>query len=289
MTIKEFLNTCAFILPDRLYLSLRYFLRFRKRINWDNPVTYNEKLQWLKLYDRNPDYHRMVDKEEVKRYAAERIGEGYDIPTLGIWDRAEDIDFDSLPERFVLKCTHDSGSVVVCTDASKLDREAARAKMRKGLSIDYYRKYREWPYKDLKRRIIAEEFLTGENGSVPHDYKVMCFDGEPKLIILHRDRFGDHTMDFYDTDWNRTDITRVGQARAAQDAPRPELLEEMLRLSRILAKDIPHLRVDWYITEGKLKLGELTFFNASGFGPFENIEDDRLLGSWIPTLQKSKT
>lgn len=288
MTIKELLNDIAGILPDKLYLSLRYCMHFHRFPNWDAPVTYNEKLLWLKLYDRDPSYHRMVEKQEVKQYVAERIGEEYAIATLAIWNRAEDIDFDALPEQFVLKCTHDSGSVVVCADSAALDREAAREVMRKGLSVDYYRKYREWPYKDIPRRIIAEEFLTGENGGVPNDYKVMCFDGEPKLIILHRDRYGSHTMDFYDTDWNRTEITRVGQARAAQDAPRPELLEEMLRLSRILAKDIPHLRVDWYITEGKLKLGELTFFNASGFGPFKNTEDDRLLGSWIPIAGKAK-
>ncbi len=282
MGLKEAIKKCAYVLPDKAYLNLRYFLTFRRFPNWKDPKTYNEKLQWLKLHDHDPRYHPMADKAAVKDYVKEVLGRDYGIPTLGLWDRAEDIDWEALPEKFVLKCTHDSGSVVLCPDKKALDREAAAALLQKGLNTDYYREYREWPYKNARRQIIAEEYLQDEAGNPPDDYKVMCFGGEPKLVILHQGRFGAHTMDFYDPQWNMLPITRVGQARSAEPAPRPKLLEEMLRLSAILARDIPHIRVDWYEMNGRLYLGELTFFNASGFGPFADEADDHRIGSWIP-------
>lgn len=282
MDMKTLVKHCLYILPDEAYLALRYRMAFGRFPDFKNPRTYNEKLQWLKLHDRNPVYHEMVDKLAAKRFAARRIGEEYIPGVLGVWERVEDIDYDALPERFVLKCTHDSGSVVLCDDRKTFDRDAAEKLLRRGLAMDYYKEYREWPYKDVPRRILAEEFLAGEGERAPDDYKVMCFGGQPKLVILHQGRFGGHTMDFYDTGWNRLPITRVGQPRSESDAPRPEQLEQMLTLSAVLAKDIPHLRVDWYISDGRLYLGELTFFNASGFGPFVDPEDDLLLGSWIP-------
>ncbi len=282
MGLKETVKKCAYLLPDRLYLSLRYYMTFRRFPNWANPQTYNEKLQWLKLHDHDPQYHRMADKAAVKDYVREVLGADYGIPTLGLWDRVEDICWDSLPRRFVLKCTHDSGSVVLCPDKDALDREQAMALLKRGLATDYYREYREWPYKDAKRQIIAEEYLQDDQGNPPDDYKVMCFGGQPRLVILHQGRFGAHTMDFYDPDWNLLPITRVGQNRSTEPAPRPALLEEMLRLSAILSAGMPHLRVDWYQMNGRLYLGELTFYNASGFGPFADPRDDERLGSWIP-------
>ncbi len=282
MGLKEILKKCAYLLPDKLYLSLRYYMTFHRFPNWEAPQTYNEKLQWLKLHDHHPRYHRMADKAAVKDYVREVLGADYGIPTLGLWDRVEDIDWEALPRRFVLKCTHDSGSVVLCPDKGKLDREAAISLLSRGLATDYYREYREWPYQDARRQIIAEEYLQDDQGNPPDDYKVMCFGGQPKLVILHQGRFGEHTMDFYDTDWNLLPITRVGQNRSTEPAPRPRLLEEMLRLSAILSEGMPHLRVDWYEMNGRLYLGELTFYNASGFGPFADPEDDRRIGSWIP-------
>ncbi len=284
---RELLREISYRFPDKAYLNIRYFLAFKRFPDWKNPKTYNEKLQWLKLYNRDPFHHILVDKAAVKDYAAKTLGPEYVIPTLGIWEKPEDIDYDALPEKFVLKCTHDSGSVAVCTDKKTFDRASAGEMLAKGLATDYYRRYREWPYKDVPRRIIAEAFLETEDGSVPDDYKVMCFGGVPKLIILHRGRFGDHTMDFYDTDWNMTDITRVGQARSKTPVPAPAELEEMLALSARLSQGMPHVRVDWYIVHGGgnnlsgLYLGEITFFNNSGFGPFQRREDDLLLGSWI--------
>ena len=286
MKLKKFVKRCAYILPDKTFLSLRYFLTFRKFPNWKDPKSYNEKIQWLKLYDRDPRYGEMVDKAAVKTLISRMIGPEYVIPTLGVWDRPEDVDFDALPDRFVLKCTHDSGSVVLCPDKEKLDREKAMRVLRRGMARDYFKEYREWPYRDVPRRIIAEAYLNDGTGAVPSDYKVMCFQGEPKLVILHQGRFGKHTMDFYDTDWNRMSITRVGQARSETDAPRPECLEKMLELSGVLSRGIPHLRVDWYICGGKLYLGELTFYNNSGFGPFVDPRDDELLGSWIRLPEK---
>ena len=161
--------------------------------------------------------------------------------------------------------------------------------LRRGLALDYFKEYREWPYRDVPRRILAEAYLTDETGAVPSDYKVMCFQGEPKLVILHQGRFGKHTMDFYDTDWNRMSITRVGQARSETDAPRPDCLEKMLELSSVLSREIPHLRVDWYICGGRLYLGELTFYNNSGFGPFVDPRDDAMLGSWIRLPERNNS
>lgn len=288
LQLKRFVKRCAHILPDKAFLSLRYFLTFRRFPNWKDPKSYNEKIQWLKLYDRDPRYGEMVDKAAVKNLVSRMIGPEYLIPTLGVWDRPEDVDFDALPDRFVLKCTHDSGSVVLCPDKEKLDRQGAMKILHRGMARNYYKEYREWPYRDVPRRILAEVYLNDGTGPVPSDYKVMCFQGEPKLVILHQGRFGKHTMDFYDTDWNRMRITRVGQARSETDAPRPECLEKMLELSGVLSRGIPHLRVDWYICGGKLYLGELTFYNNSGFGPFVDPRDDELLGSWIRLPEKPK-
>ena len=289
MVLKEFIKKCAYVLPDKVYLSLRYFLTFRRFPDWENPKSYNEKVQWLKVYDRDPRYGQMVDKAAVKDLVSRLIGPEYVIPTLGVWDRPEDVDFDALPDRFVLKCTHDSGSVVLCPDKEKLNREEAMQVLRRGMALDYFKEYREWPYRDVPRRILAEAYLTDETGAAPSDYKVMCFQGEPKLVILHQGRFGKHTMDFYDTDWNRMSITRVGQARSETDAPRPDCLEKMLELSGVLSRGIPHLRVDWYICGGKLYLGELTFYNNSGFGPFVDPRDDELLGSWIRLPERNNS
>ena len=289
MVLKEFIKKCTYVLPDKVYLSLRYFLTFRRFPDWENPKSYNEKVQWLKVYDRDPRYGQMVDKAAVKDLVSRLIGPEYVIPTLGVWDRPEDVDFDALPDRFVLKCTHDSGSVVLCPDKEKLNREEAMQVLRRGMALDYFKEYREWPYRDVPRRILAEAYLTDETGAAPSDYKVMCFQGEPKLVILHQGRFGKHTMDFYDTDWNRMSITRVGQARSETDAPRPDCLEKMLELSSVLSREIPHLRVDWYICGGRLYLGELTFYNNSGFGPFVDPRDDALLGSWIRLPERNNS
>lgn len=288
MNIKNIIKQATHILPDRQYLKLRYFMQFKKPLDLNNPLTFNQKLQWLKLYNRKPEYTRMVDKYEAKKFVAERIGEEHIIPTLGVWEHFDDIDFDALPEKFVLKCTHDSGGLVICTDKAALDKEAARKKIEGSLANNYYWDYREWQYKDVKPRIIAEVFVESGAEGVPHDYKVMCFNGTPKLIELHQGRYANHTQDFYDTQWNKQAIEQVGERMSDTLVPKPQRLEEMLSLSAQLSRDIPHLRVDWYHTEEQLFFGELTFYDGAGLFPFVEEKYDRMLGDWIQLPEKKK-
>ena len=274
------------LIPDEMYLKLEYKFHVGKRLNLKNPQTFNEKLQWLKLNDRKAIYTIMVDKVEARDYIAERIGEQYLIPLIGVWENPDDIDFDSLPDQFVLKCNHNSGKgMCICKDKSKINIDKVKQELKEGLAENYYLHGREWPYKDVPRRIIGEQYMVDESGNGLKDYKVLCFNGEPKLIELHMGRFTNHqTQDFYDTNWNKTTISQSGLScyQITNDVfPRPAVLEEMLRLSRTLSEGILHIRVDWYIVNGKLYFGELTFFDGAGFDPFDNPADDLMLGSWI--------
>lgn len=278
--IKSKLGLCNNV-SDEEYLRQIYRFRMGKDLNLHNPKTFNEKLQWLKLYDRKPEYTTMVDKYEVKKYVADIIGEEYIIPTFGVWDNVEDIELDMLPNQFVLKCTHDSGSIVICKDKSKLDFEAAKKKLKKGLGRNLFWYGREWPYKDVKPRIIAEKFLSDEGKKDLADYKVLCFHGEPKIIEVHMGRFnGNHTVDNYDIFWNKTDIEQYDLPKTNELMSKPEFLEEMLRLSRLLSKNLIHIRVDWYFTNNRLYFGELTFYDGSGYNQFCGNADE-FLGSLI--------
>ncbi len=278
-------------LTDALYLRILFYLKTGKRLNLKNPKTFNEKCQWLKLYNRKPEYTTMVDKYAVKNYVTDKIGEQYIIPTLGVWEKPESIDWNSLPKQFVIKTTNGGGSkgVVICVDKATFDVESATQNLRVALKRDIYKRFKEWPYKDVKPRIIAEKYLEDKDQLSLVDYKVLCFCGKAKLIELHNGRNTDHhTQDFYDRDWNKTSITQGGYGEFSDSvADRPAQLEEMLRLSEILAKDIPHVRVDWYIVDNHLYFGELTFFDGSGLEPWDRDEDDLLLGSWI-TLPELK-
>lgn len=279
-------------MPDDKYLKRIFKITNGYDLNLNAPKTFNEKLQWLKLHDHNPLYTKMVDKYEVKSYVGRIIGEEYIIPTLGIWERFEDINFNLLPNQFVLKCTHDSGGLVICRDKSKLDIKEVEKKITSSLRRNYYYLYREWPYKNVCPRIIAEAYMEDEFGTSIRDYKVMCFDGVPKLIELHRGRYTDHqTQDFYDVNWNKTTISQTGMPnyQITSDAvPMPDTLEDMLKLSSILSKGIPHIRVDWYSIRGKLYFGELTLYDGSGLDPWDDPKDDLMLGSWIKLPVKKK-
>ena len=251
-------------------------------MNLDNPKTYNEKLQWLKLYYRNPEYTPMVDKAEAKQYVSSIIGEEHIIPTLAVYDKVEDIDFDSLPNQFVLKCTHDSGGIVICTDKNKLDKKEAIKKLRKGLKKNYYYRNREWPYKNVKPRIIAEQYMSDAEGELK-DYKFFCFNGVPEFMFIASDRFNkqeDTKFDFFDMDFNHLPFTN-GHPNATKQIEKPAGFEEMKRLAAILSKDMPHVRVDFYDINGKIYFGELTFFHWSGFTPFRPIEWDYKFGEKI--------
>lgn len=269
---------------DALYLKMEYYFQTGRRLNLNNPKSYNEKLQWLKIHDRKPEYTQMVDKAGVKDYIAKTIGEEYVIPTLGVWKHFDEIDFTTLPEKFVLKCTHDSGGLVICKDKKTLDKVSAKKKIEKCLKKNYFYGTREWPYKDVEPRIIAEPLLEQANGEEICDYKVMCFNGKAKLIELHMNRHSDHhTQDFYDVNWQKTEISQGKGYGGCSDieVPKSSCLDEMLQLSETLTKDMAHCRVDWYVVNGHLFFGELTFFDGSGFDLFDRYEDDLLLGSWI--------
>ena len=276
------------LLSDECYIRWYFLCKTGYPLHLDHPVTFNEKLQWLKFHDRNPRYSVMVDKYAVKEHVSSVIGPEYIIPTLSVFNRVEDIDFDRLPDRFVLKCTHDSGGVVLCKDKRSLDVPAAISKLRNGLSRNYYRYSMEYPYKEVVPRIIAEPFLT-DGGEDLCDYKVHCFNGVPKLILVCRDRYADSglTEDFFTEKWEHLPVRRPAHPNSEAPIPRPNQLEKMLDLARRLAADIPFVRVDFYLSGERIYFGELTFFPASGMTPFEPKSYDELFGSWLDLPQMS--
>lgn len=276
--------------PDSLYLKVLYRVIMGRKLNLKNPKEYNEKLQWLKLNDRKPEYSTMVDKYEVRGYIGDLLGDKYLIPCLGIYDSVDDIDIDALPDKFVLKCTHDSGSVEICKDKSSFDIEGARHRLSQAMKRNYYATYREWPYKYVKPRIIAEGYLEGDGGDLK-DYKVMCFNGEAKIIEVHENRFVEgkvHTQTFYDREWNIVPLTQIETVTVDRPGERPRQLDEILRLSELIAKNMYHARIDWYIEGDKIYFGEITFFDGSGFESFSTPEMERMLGDMINLPEKWK-
>ena len=252
-------------------------------LDLENPKTFNEKLQWLKIHDRKPIYTTMVDKYEVKRYVADLIGEEYIIPTLSVWEHFDDIDFDKLPEQFVLKCTHDSGGLVICRDKNKFDKKAAKKKIEKCLKRNYYYQGREWPYKNVKPRILAEKYMEDNTTQELRDYKFFCFNGEVKALYIASERQKSNIetkFDFFDTDFNHLDI-KNGHPNALVTPRKPVNFNKMKELSSKLSIGIPHLRVDFYEVDNKIYFGELTFSHMSGLMPFEPEEWDRVFGDWI--------
>ena len=276
--------------PDSLYLKVLYRVIMGRKLNLKNPKEYNEKLQWLKLNDRKPEYSTMVDKYEVRGYIGDLLGDKYLIPCLGIYDSVDDIDIDALPDKFVLKCTHDSGSVEICKDKSSFDIEGARHRLSQAMKRNYYATYREWPYKYVKPRIIAEGYLEGDGGDLK-DYKVMCFNGEAKIIEVHENRFVEgkvHTQTFYDREWNIVPLTQIETVTVDRPGERPRQLDEILRLSELIAKNMYHARIDWYIEGDKIYFGEITFFDGSGFESFSTPEMERMLGDMINLPENRK-
>lgn len=277
------------IWPDKVYIKQLYRYYMGKKLNLKKPMTFSEKLQWLKLYNRKPEYTMMVDKVKVKDYVSSILGKEYVIPTLGVWDDPDKIDFNSLPERFVLKCNHNSGlGMYICKDKSKMDVEKVKAELRKGLKQDYFKRNREWPYKNVPRRAFAEEYMEDQYGEL-RDYKLLCFDGKVKALFIASDRSkGEHAVkfDFFDENFNHLPFTN-GHPNADVTPKKPESFEEMKRLAEKLSKGIPHVRIDFYDINGKVYFGEMTFFHWSGMKPYEPEEWDYYFGSLI-TLPKTK-
>ena len=272
---------CFNWIPDDTYLKIQYRLAMHKRLNLDNPTTYNEKIQWLKLHDRNPDYTMMVDKYAVRDYIAKTLGAEYSIPLVGgPWKSFDEIDFDALPEQFVLKCNHDSGGLVICKDKTKLDKEYARKKIRKSMKRNFYWANREWPYKDVQPCIIAEKYMVDDSGYELKDYKFFCFDGEPKVMFIATDRGVATKFDFFDMDFQHLPFTN-GHPCADIAPSKPKCFEEMKKLAALLSSGIKHVRVDFYEINGRVYFGELTFSHWSGMIPFEPEEWDYKLGEMI--------
>lgn len=262
-------------LSDARYLKICYRLIMGKKLDLENPQTFSEKLQWLKLHDRKPEYTKLVDKYECKKIIAEKIGEEYVIPTLGVWDRFDDIDFDSLPQQFVLKCTHDSGSVILVKDKEKLDIPAAKRKLEKALKKNYYYSGREWPYKNVPPRILAEERISE---GAPDDYKFYMFQGEMDSVMVCTDRDSGNTQyRFYDRDWNRLYYQKP-ELESEGDVARPACYPEMIEIAEKLSKDFVHVRVDLYNVGEKVYFGELTMFDQSGFVPEYTDERNLIFG-----------
>lgn len=272
------------IKSDKLYLKMRYALSFGRELNLDNPQTYSEKLQWLKLYDRRPEYSIMVDKYAAKDFVAEKVGKEYVVPTYGVWDNVEDIEWDRLPRQFVLKTTHDSGGIVICRDKENLDKNAAMNKLRVGLSQDFYYKGREWPYKNVPHRIIAEKYLESrpDTHDLP-DYKFFCFDGEVKAMFIATDRGkkGEQVkFDYFTPDFEPLPF-KQSHPHAQKMPEKPKNFELMKKIASKLSQGIPHVRVDLYEVGDNVFFGELTLYHFSGFAPFYPEEWDKIFGDML--------
>lgn len=269
---------------DKQYLKMRYSICMGRRLNLENPVSFNEKLQWLKLFNRCPEYTMMVDKYAVKEYVSRKIGIEYVIPTLGVWDKPSEIDWDSLPAKFVLKTTHDSGGIVICRDKTQLNKVAAINKLEYAITHDNYSVTREWPYKNVRRRIIAEQYIEPDPkvNDLP-DYKFFCFDGEVKALFVATERQNPNEevkFDFFDADFNSLPI-RQGHNHAKILPRKPDNFEQMKQIAETLSFGIPHVRVDLYNVNGEIYFGELTFFHFGGFTPFEPDEWDVRFGNML--------
>ena len=269
-------------LSDELFLKLKYKAIFGQTLNLSSPAGFNEKLQWLKLYDRRLEYVTMVDKLEAKNYVNSVLGPGYTIPTYGCWNAFDEIDFDSLPEQFVLKTTHDSGTVVICKDRQTFSMKMSKQKLETSLRSKFWLRGREWPYKHVKPRIIAEKYMVDESGQELKDYKWLCFNGEPKALFIATERFSDNGVkfDFFDLNFNHLPFTN-GHPNSTHTIAKPSSFEEMKGIAKKLSANIPHVRVDLYDINGKIYFGELTFYHFSGLVPFDPPEWDLKFGEWL--------
>lgn len=265
-----------------MWLKVLYRIKLHRRLNLSHPRRFTEKLQWLKLHDRNPMYPTLVDKYEVKEYISQILGEEYVIPTYGVWDHFDQVDFETLPEQFVLKCTHDSGNVWICKDKSSFDRNKAKKSLEKSLKHNFYWWTREWPYKNVKGKIIAEKYMESDSPEKGlSDYKFYCFNGEPKIVLVSSGRFvGQLCFDYYDEQWNKLSLV-WDKPNSSIDRSKPDQFEEMKNICKVLSKDIPHVRIDLYHIRNRIYFGEFTFYDSAGFCHFTPDNWDVKIGDMI--------
>lgn len=288
-----------FFMSDRDYLMMQFQARMHRPLNLDNPQLFSEKLQWLKLNDQNPLYTQLVDKYRVREYIADKIGEEYLIPLLGVWDDPNDIDFDALPDKFVLKCNHNSGTgMCICRDKSSLNYDVVRKNLKKGLRENFYLRCREWPYKDVPRKIIAEKYIESDSHALNQkgldDYRIYCFHGEPRLIYAYQsgtlafgNKPGIESCDIFDTNWEHLPFRQKSPNAATKPLP-PANLSKMLEISRCLSDNHVFMRVDFYEVDGKIYIGELTLYPGGGMAPFYPEEWDERIGTWLKLPQKDQ-
>lgn len=276
-------------LNDEIYLKSMYYLIFHEKLNLKNPSTFNEKLQWLKLYDRKKEYVNLVDKHEVKKIVAEKIGDEYIIPTIGIYDNWDEINFEELPNQFVIKCTHDSGGIEICKDKTNFDFEKAKKKIVRNLKKNFYFLGREWPYKNVKPRIIIEKYMEDSLVKSMRDFKFFCFNGRPEIMYISEglENHATASMSFFDMDYNQINLKRSDYKLLKDKPVKPLNFEKMKQFSKILSKEIPHVRCDWYEIDGKLYFGELTFSTCSGFMPFEDEKWNEKMGKLLELPNKN--
>ena len=279
--VMTFVKKSLRFLPDKLYIQLYYRLRVGKPLSIKNPTTLNEKLQWLKFNYRFPLQSIVSDKVLVRDYVAEKIGSEYLIPLFGVWEKYDDINFEKLPEKFVLKCNHDSGGLVICTDKGKLDYIKTRNKLEKSLKSNFFYIGREYQYKNIKPRIICEQFIS-DNGKVPTDYKIYCFNGIPDVILVCRDRFSKNTHRasylFFDQNWNFLPLDKGDDELGEVDVAKPKNLDKMIEIARKLSEDFLFARIDLYNIDGRIYFGEITLSPNSGFDPDIKYETDLMFG-----------
>ncbi len=278
------LKNFCFLMPDKLYLKLMFRFKMGHKLDFENPRSFCEKLQWLKLYNREPLYTTLVDKCDVKKWVAEKLGDDHIIPTLGVWNRTDEIDFESLPSQFVLKTTNGSGGsdVIICKDFARFNKRDSVKRLNKSLKKRVYNDLREWPYKNIKPRIIAEKYLEDESGEL-RDFKFFCFNGVPLYCQVIRNRYTKETIDFYDMAWNHMPF--VGLNPVVRNGPNPVLkpgcLNEMINACKILSQGIPFVRVDFYVIKEQFFFGEMTFYPKSGLGVFNPDEWNYKLGEYL--------
>lgn len=281
---REWLECYAPAMPDELYLRIIWYFKIGKEIDLEHPHTFNEKLQWLKLHDQRPEYTGMTDKYEVKEYVAKTIGLQYVIPTIGIYDTFDEIDFNKLPPQFVMKCTHDSGGIEICKDKSKFDFMKARQHIEKCLKSNYFYVEREYSYKEIKPRIIIEKYMSDDSEGGLRDYKIFCFNGEPQIIQVDIDRMTNHRRNLYSTEWELLDLSICYPTAPEIYIEKPGCMEELLDAARKLSKGIPHVRTDFYVIDNQIYFGEMTFYHGGGYETFTPDEWNKKLGDYITVI-----
>jgi hypothetical protein len=283
LIVVEILKSSFFrLMEDTLYLKIKFKLLVGYKLNLENPKSFNEKLQFLKIFDRNPKYSILADKIAVREYIEETIGKSHLIPLLGVWEKFDDIDFDTLPDQFVLKPNHTSGHVFVCKDKSKIDYKSLKRQVKGWLKREHYWNHREWCYKNIKPLILCEKYLSDESSSGLIDYKLLCFNGKVKcsFVALNRNSQNGLNIDFYDHDWNLMPFERH-YPTSGEAIAKPKCYDQMVDYAEKISKDLIFARIDFYEVHGHLYFGEITLYPGAGFEEFNPVSYDYLLGSWI--------